>query len=107
RPCEPVHIYVDDASGLLKKSPVRSLGIQIGYLNSVELAGDQVRLNICITAPVEVTQRTRAYIRGEGFLGDKFVELRPVRSLADPHPERKNGGKGSEEDAPVKMDKTS
>lgn len=108
RPCEAVHIYVDDASGLLKKSPVRSLGIQIGYLNSVELAGDQVRLNICITAPVEVSPRTRAYIRGEGFLGDKFVELRPVKSLQDPDPARKNkNGDPAGDSEPIKMEKTS
>ena len=76
RPCELVHINIDDATGLKSKSPIRSLGIQIGYLKSVELSETHVRLGICITAPVEVLSSTRAYIRGEGFLGDKFVELK-------------------------------
>jgi phospholipid/cholesterol/gamma-HCH transport system substrate-binding protein len=79
RPCELVHISVEDATGLKTKSPVRSLGLQIGYLRSVELSETHVRLGICITAPVEVLPATRAYIRGEGFLGDKFVELKPVK----------------------------
>jgi phospholipid/cholesterol/gamma-HCH transport system substrate-binding protein len=79
RPCQLVHINIEDASGLKTKSPVKSLGIQIGFLKSVELSETQVRLGICITAPVEVLESTRAYIRGEGFLGDKFVELKPVR----------------------------
>lgn len=81
RPCQLVYIHVEDATGLKTKSPVRSLGLQIGFLHSVSLSETQVKLGICITAPVEVLPETRAYIRGEGFLGDKFVELKPVRYL--------------------------
>ncbi len=79
RPCQLVYINVDDATGLKSKSPVRSLGLQIGYLSTVQLSESKVRLGICVTAQVEVTSSTRAYIRGEGFLGDKFVELKPVK----------------------------
>lgn len=79
RSCQLVFINVEDATGLKTKSPVRSLGLQIGYLKSVELFETHVRLGICITAPVTVLPKTRAYIRGEGFLGDKFVELKPVK----------------------------
>src|SRR5690606_16195323 len=74
RPCHLVHINVEDATGLKTKSQIRSLGLEIGYLKSVTLSETHVRLGICITAPVEVLPSTRAYIRGEGFLGDKFVE---------------------------------
>jgi len=81
RPCQLVRIQVDDATGLKTKSPIRSLGLEIGYLASVELAETHVTLGICITAPVDVLPATRAYIRGEGFLGDKFVELKPVKYL--------------------------
>src|SRR3954467_9254445 len=76
RPCQLVHISVEDATGLKSKSPIRSLGIDIGYLQTVELSETHVTLGICITAPVEVLPGTKAYIRGEGFLGDKFVELK-------------------------------
>lgn len=81
RPCQLVRISVEDATGLKKNSPVRSLGLEIGFLDSVDLTETHVSLGICITAPVEVLPTTRAYIRGEGFLGDKFVELKPVRYL--------------------------
>jgi len=84
RPCDLVFINIDDATGLKTKSPIRSLGLQIGYLRSVELHETYVRLGICITAPVEVLPATRAFIRGEGFLGDKFVELKPVKYLGQP-----------------------
>ena len=79
RKCQLVHVKINDATGLKAKSPVRSLGLEIGYLQSVELSETFVRLGICITAPVEVLPATRAYIQGEGFLGDKFLELKPVR----------------------------
>jgi phospholipid/cholesterol/gamma-HCH transport system substrate-binding protein len=81
RSCHLETVSVEDATGLKFKSPVRSLGIQIGYINSVELSGSHVRLGICITAPVERIPETRAYLRGEGFLGDQFLELKPVRPL--------------------------
>jgi phospholipid/cholesterol/gamma-HCH transport system substrate-binding protein len=83
KPCQMVKINVEDATGLKPKSPIRSLGLEIGYLVSVELTETHVTLGICITAPVDVLPTTRAYIRGEGFLGDKFVELKPVRYLGE------------------------
>jgi phospholipid/cholesterol/gamma-HCH transport system substrate-binding protein len=79
RSCQYVKINVEDASGLKSKSAIKSLGIEIGYLSSVELTESHVILGICITAPVEVLPNTRAYIRSEGFLGDKYVELKPVK----------------------------
>jgi phospholipid/cholesterol/gamma-HCH transport system substrate-binding protein len=84
RSCQLVKISVEDATGLKMKSAVRSMGIEIGYLKSVDLSETHVDLGICITAPVEVLPSTRAFIRGEGFLGDKFVELKPVRYLGGP-----------------------
>jgi phospholipid/cholesterol/gamma-HCH transport system substrate-binding protein len=83
RKCEPVYISVEDATGLKTKSPIRSLGLQVGYLHSVELTETRVKIGVCITAPIEILPDTRAYIRGEGFLGDKFVELKPVRYVGD------------------------
>src|SRR5471030_3147144 len=79
RPCQLVHINVEDATGLKAKSPIRSLGLEIGYLKTIELSETYVSLGICITAPVEVLPSTRAFIRSEGFLGDKFVELKPMK----------------------------
>lgn len=77
--CDPVQITVEDATGIKSNAAVKSLGIHIGYLKSIDLKNNGVILGICITAPVEITPETKAYIRGEGFLGDKFVELKPVK----------------------------
>jgi len=96
RPCQKVYINIPDATGLKNKSPVRSLGLQIGYLTSVALYKKYVRLGICITAPVKVLKSTRAYIRGEGFLGDKFVELKPVQYVGGSSAYKKNTKKKKE-----------
>lgn len=93
RGCKMVFVNIEDATGLKYKSPVRSLGLQIGYINSVELSEAFVRLSICITAPVEVLPETQAALRGEGFLGDKFLELKPVRGLG----KTKRAGSSKEE----------
>jgi phospholipid/cholesterol/gamma-HCH transport system substrate-binding protein len=101
RPCQLVHINVEDGTGLKAKSPIRSLGIEIGYLKTVDLKETHVDLGICITAPVEVLPSTRAYMRGEGFLGDKFVELKPVKYLSTGDRNNGNGnGNGTESPAP-------
>jgi phospholipid/cholesterol/gamma-HCH transport system substrate-binding protein len=91
RPCQLVTISVDDATGLKSKSPVRSLGIDIGYLKSVMLEETRVTLGICLTAPVQIMPETRAYLKAEGFFGDKVVELKPVRYL-------ENGSTGTDQE---------
>jgi phospholipid/cholesterol/gamma-HCH transport system substrate-binding protein len=79
RTCEPVQITVEDATGLKVKSPVRSLGLEIGYIADIGLVPSGVKVRICVTAPVEVQAETKAYVRAEGFLGDRFLELKPVK----------------------------
>lgn len=80
RPCEPVQLTIEDATGLKKKSPVKSLGMDIGYISDIGLVPNGVKLILCITGPVETIEgTTKAYVRGEGFLGDKFLELKPVK----------------------------
>ncbi len=81
RRCNEVKIHVDDATGLRRKSPVKTLGLEIGYINSVDLDGDRVMVKVCVTGPVKLNSETRAYIRSSGFLGDKFLELKPVDKI--------------------------
>ena len=81
RPCDAVNIHVDDATGLRRKSPVKTLGLDIGYISEVKLDEEKVLVKVCVTGPVKLTPETRAYIRSAGFLGDKFLELKPVERV--------------------------
>lgn len=78
RSCSAVDITVDDATGLRRKSPVKTLGLDIGYIKSVDLDGDSVVISVCITATVRLRSDTKAYVRSVGVLGDRFLELKPV-----------------------------
>ena len=81
RTCEPVQVTVEDATGLKMKSPVKSLGLDIGYISDIGLVKAGVSLRVCVTAPVSITPETKAYVRSEGFLGDRFLELKPVQYI--------------------------
>ncbi|MGZ3654074.1 MAG: MlaD family protein [Bdellovibrionota bacterium] len=81
RACNEVKIHVDDATGLRRKSPVKTLGLEIGYINAVDLDGDRVLIRVCVTGPVSLNAETRAYVRSSGFLGDKFLELKPMDKI--------------------------
>jgi phospholipid/cholesterol/gamma-HCH transport system substrate-binding protein len=83
RPCDPVNIHVDDATGLRRKSPVKTLGLDIGYIAEVKLDEEKVLVKVCVTGPVKLTPDTRAFIRTNGFLGDKFIELKPVERVGE------------------------
>lgn len=96
RTCELIQVTVQDATGLKKKSPVKSLGLDIGYISGIGLVSRGVSLNICVTAPVAITPETRAYVRSEGFLGDKFLELKPVKYI----------GSESQDEAPAGPEET-
>lgn len=86
RKCVPVTVTVEDATGLKPRIPVKSLGLEVGFIEDVFLFGSGVRIKICVTGPVEVTSETRAYVRSEGFLGDRFLELRPMKYLGKQAP---------------------
>ena len=78
RACNAVDISVDDATGLRRTSPVQTLGLAIGYIKAVTLDSSNVVVSVCITAPVQLRNDTKAYVRSIGFLGDRFLELKPV-----------------------------
>ncbi len=97
RQCEPIQVTVEDATGLKTKSPVKSLGLEIGYISDIGLVKSGVNLRVCVTAPVAILPETKAYVRSEGFLGDRFLELKPVRYTGDHFVDEESG---SEERVP-------
>jgi phospholipid/cholesterol/gamma-HCH transport system substrate-binding protein len=81
KPCEPVLVTVEDATGLKTKAPVKSLGLDVGFIQDLAMVESGVKLKICLTAPVEVVPDTKAFVRSEGFMGDRFLELKPVKYI--------------------------
>jgi phospholipid/cholesterol/gamma-HCH transport system substrate-binding protein len=83
-----VYAMFSDVTGLARNSRVKMSGIPVGTLESMELQGDKVRVNIRLTKDVElhrgVEQPSGIYENGatvtkkqSSMLGDYFLELTP------------------------------
>lgn len=76
-----LHVYINDAAGLVKGAPVLLGGVKIGNVEKIDFQPDRQTNNILITLKVlrkyqnQITTGTIAEIRGLGILGDKFIHL--------------------------------
>lgn len=69
-------IFLPDVDGLINGSPVRLMGIQIGYVNQINIVGEDVYVRFIITNPnAKVPRGTRATVEFSGLGGSKSLEL--------------------------------
>ena len=78
--CE--RIYMPDVDGLIVGSPVRMMGIPVGYVNSVKIINDsEIRVKFKITnKSVHIPAGTFATVEFSGLGGSKSLELYPPSS---------------------------
>lgn len=70
--------YFDDTSGLEKKDPVKIAGVEVGWVDSIRLAPDgMAEVRFLINKKNKLAKNSRAFIRQEGLLGNKFLEIDP------------------------------
>jgi phospholipid/cholesterol/gamma-HCH transport system substrate-binding protein len=94
-PKATIYLYVPDATGLDKNSPVRVDGIEVGKVSNVEFSGqtDPTRV-VRISMAVEkdrlnsITDDSIAEISSESLIGDKYVDITSQKSIV---PVRPNG----------------
>ncbi len=79
---------LDDASGILEKTPIKVAGINAGRIKSIELEGSKALLTFEIQESVKVTPNARLKIKSVGLLGDKFIDM----NLGDSEAERLKEG---------------
>lgn len=71
-------IFLPDIDGLINGSPVRLMGIQIGYVNQVDIVGDDVYVKFIVTEKgVKIPHSTIATVEFSGLGGSKSLELYP------------------------------
>lgn len=71
-------IFMPDVDGLINGSPVRLMGIQIGYVNQLTVVGDDIYLRFVITDKnVKLPEGTIATVEFSGLGGSKSLELYP------------------------------
>lgn len=75
-----VWFEIDNAGGLIKKSPVNVAGIRVGMIEDIKLKDGKAIVELAIRPEVLLTQSSKVEIRANGILGDKHVEIIPGTS---------------------------
>lgn len=66
---------LEDASGILEKTPIKVAGINAGRIKSIELEGNKALLTFEITDKIKITPSAKMKIKSVGLLGDKFIDM--------------------------------
>lgn len=67
-----------DVDGLIAGSPVKLMGIQVGYVNQIDIVGEDVYVNFIITEPkVKVPESSIVTVEFSGLGGSKSLEIYP------------------------------
>ena len=72
-----LNIYFDSAPGLEKNSPVRIAGVRVGNVEKIGLEQGKARVTFRLPSEIVLYKDAKAYIKSEGFLGEKYVEISP------------------------------
>jgi phospholipid/cholesterol/gamma-HCH transport system substrate-binding protein len=73
----PLNIYFDSAAGLAKNAPVRVAGVPVGSVEKVALDQGKAKVTFHLPNHVTIYKDAKAYLKSEGFLGEKYVEITP------------------------------
>lgn len=81
-------IFLPDVDGLIVGSPVKFMGIQIGYVNQLNITGEDIYVNFIITdTNVKIPHGSKATVEFSGLGGSKSLELYPP-TLGEPESSR-------------------
>lgn len=73
-----VEVVIESAEGLNTKTPVEVAGIQVGYIDRLELhEGRRAKARLKIDRAVKLGNNAVAQVRTKGFLGETYVDLMP------------------------------
>ncbi len=75
-----VYSYLDSAAGLVKNSPVRIAGVDVGRVTNVSLADGKAKVTLFIPNKVHIPVGSKIYVKSAGLLGEKYIEIVPPQS---------------------------
>ena len=71
-------IFLQDVDGLIVGSPVRMMGIEVGYVTKIKPTNKEMYVKFLITNPdIKIPQGTRVTVEFSGMAGSKSLELYP------------------------------
>jgi phospholipid/cholesterol/gamma-HCH transport system substrate-binding protein len=66
---------LEDASGILEKTPIKVAGINAGRIKTIELDGNKALLTFEILEKIKMTPAAKMKIKSVGLLGDKYIDM--------------------------------
>src|SRR5436309_190168 len=70
-----LYVNMDQASGVLKRTPVEYAGIRVGYVESIDLVGGKARVTVKLDPRVPVYQDSYVALSNRGILGEKILAI--------------------------------
>lgn len=78
-------IFLPDVDGLIDGSPVKILGIQVGYVSQLDIVGEDVYVKFIITRKgVKIPSGSIATVEFAGLGGSKSLEIYPPKNNINP-----------------------
>lgn len=68
---------LDSASGLLKDSLVKVLGVTKGKVEQLKIIEDKAKIYMRLPEGLVLPEDSLVYVRSEGLLGEKHIEIKP------------------------------
>src|ERR1043166_7324219 len=62
-----IYVLMDQASGILKRTPVEYAGIRVGYVESIELVNGRARITVKIDPRVPIYQDSSVTLGNRGI----------------------------------------
>jgi phospholipid/cholesterol/gamma-HCH transport system substrate-binding protein len=75
KPGYSVYVSFKNVTGIDKKSRVRVAGVDVGYVEDIELSDGRARLKLRINPNVKLYSDSTATIKTVGLLGERYLEL--------------------------------
>ncbi|MFQ6080037.1 MAG: MlaD family protein, partial [Thermodesulfobacteriota bacterium] len=72
-----VYVLFDSAAGVVRNSPVRIAGVPVGKVERISLERGQAKVALRIPPDVHLYEDAKAYLRSEGLLGERYIEIFP------------------------------
>ena len=82
-----VYALLENALGVAQRSRVVMAGIEVGYIESIELSGMMARLNMRLRDDVPLYRDAKLAKISESLLGDKLIDISPGKDREHPIPD--------------------
>jgi len=77
-----LRVRFDTVDGLEAKAPVRIAGVKVGQVERIDLEEGKARLTLRIESGTHIPGDSRAELRTEGMLGEKYLAIIPGKDWA-------------------------